>query len=348
MNRQILTILAGLLVASSVRAQDPDPVRLHVRGDRQRVEVYAGGELFTVYRYDTALEKPILYPILAPSGTVVTRGFPLDPRANERTDHPHQVGLWFNYGDVNGFDFWNNSYAVPAEQKGNYGRIIHRDIESATTSAGWGILQVEMDWMAPDNSNARCLLKECTTYRFGQKEGVRIIDRITTLTAVADRVLFTDNKEGLLAIRVDRAFEHPSEAPVGLTDASGRPMEEAVLNNAGVTGRYLNSEGDQGMDVWGKNARWVRLTGAREGSTCSLVLMDHPQNLNYPSCWHARGYGLFSVNNLGRKVYNGDLRKFQLKLKKGESVTLMHRFVLAEGELSMAAVEVLFREFGSE
>ena len=30
-------------------------------------------------------------------------GFPLDPRPGERVDHPHHVGLWFNYGDVNGY-----------------------------------------------------------------------------------------------------------------------------------------------------------------------------------------------------------------------------------------------------
>lgn len=348
MKKQITFIFACLLAVSMSCAQNQESVQIKVREDQNRVEVYVDGELFTAYRHDPALEKPILYPVLAPSGVVVTRGFPLDPRPNERVDHPHQVGFWFNYGDVNGFDFWNNSFAVPAEEKGHYGRIIHRSMETAGSGPGKGILRVKMDWMAPDNEQAQRLLEEQTNYVFSKKEGMRIIDRITTLTAFADRVVFTDNKEGMLAIRVDRAFEQPDKAPVLLTDASGQPGKEAVINNQGVNGWYLNSEGDEGDDAWGKNARWVRLTGNREGSTSSLVLMDHPENINYPACWHARGYGLFAVNNLGRQVYNPELEKFVLELEKGESLTLRHRLVIAEGTLSPGEIEALFREFSSE
>ena len=348
MKKQISIIFTGLLAVCMACAQKPDAVQLKVLKDQSRVEVYMDGEFFTAYRYESTLEKPILYPVLAPSGAAVTRGFPLDPRPNERVDHPHQVGFWFNYGDVNGFDFWNNSYAVPAEEKGHYGRIIHRGIETAESGPGKGVLIVKMDWMAPDAEQAERLLEEQTTYLFSNKEGMRIIDRITTLTATANRVVFTDNKEGMLAIRVDRAFEQPDKSPVLLTDASGQPGKEAVINTQGVNGWYLNSEGDEGDDAWGKNARWVRLTGTRADTTCSLVLMDHPDNINYPSCWHARGYGLFAVNNLGRQVYNPELDTFVLELEKGESLTLKHRLVIAEGTLSPGEIEALSREFGSE
>ena len=54
------------------------------------------------------MEKPVLYPLNSSSGIPVTRGFPIDPKPNERIDHPHQTGMWFNYGNVNGLDFWNN------------------------------------------------------------------------------------------------------------------------------------------------------------------------------------------------------------------------------------------------
>jgi hypothetical protein len=331
MKKHLQLILICFCVASSVHAQKNDPVNLKVQEDMNRVEVYVGGKLFTAYRFEPSLEKPVLYPIHAPSGIVVTRGFPISPREKERVDHPHHVGLWFNFGDVNGFDFWNNSYAVPEESKGNYGRIIHKEIEKAETEEGKGILKVKMDWLAPDNTNSERLLEEKSTYIFSGNEGSRIVDRITSLTAVADRVVFTDNKEGMLAIRVDRAFEHPEE-----------------LDNEGVTGWYLNSEGDEGPEAWGKNARWVQLTGTKEGSTCSLILMDHPQNINSPACWHARGYGLFSVNNLGRQVYNRELEKFQLILLKGETLTFRHRFVVASGKLPTREIESLYKDFISE
>ena len=36
------------------------------------------------------------------TGSVVA----IEPKTGERIDHPHHMGHWFNYGDVNGLDFW--------------------------------------------------------------------------------------------------------------------------------------------------------------------------------------------------------------------------------------------------
>ena len=245
-----LVILLGLCMCSSIIAQDIDSISLNVQKHKNRVEVFVNGELFTAYRFEATLEKPVLFPVHAPDGTIVTRGYPLAPRVKERVDHPHHVGLWFNFGDVNGCDFWNNSSAVPDERKGAYGRIIHRSIDQAETVGALGVLKVKMDWMAPDNEQAEKLLEESTAYIFRAEKGVWMVDRITNLTAATDSVIFTDNKEGMLAIRVDRAFEHPSSSPVILTDASGKATTEAVLDNQKLTGWYENSEGDEGLAAW--------------------------------------------------------------------------------------------------
>jgi hypothetical protein len=94
-----------------------------VKDDSQRkVDVYIDGKIFTTYRYPADLEKPFLFPVYAPNGSVVTRGFPIEPRKGERIDHPHQIGLWFNHGNVNGLDFWNNSSAIPLNDKDSYGQ----------------------------------------------------------------------------------------------------------------------------------------------------------------------------------------------------------------------------------
>lgn len=332
----------------SLFAQTGDSVHFKVNKYMDRVEVYVDSALFTAFRHASSLEKPVLFPVHAPDGTLVSRGYPLAPRNRERVDHPHHVGLWFNFGDVNGYDFWNNSSAIPDEKKGAYGRILARSIEHLESHGTNGVLKVKMDWMAPDNEQAEKLIEESTTFVFIVREGAWMVERITSLTVVADHVSFTDNKEGMLAIRVDRAFEHPSQSPVILTDAKGKPSGEAVLDNEGLTGWYLNSEGDEGMNVWGKNARWTLLTGTKAGSKCSLILMDHPQNINYPACWHARGYGLFSVNNLGRKAYNRKLEKLKLDLEKGDKLTFRHRFVVAMGHLSHEEIEALYKDFISE
>src|SRR5690606_32999404 len=60
-----------------------------------RVDIIIDGTLFTSYLYGANLTKPVLYPILTSKGNVITRGWPLDPREDERTDHPHHIGLWF-------------------------------------------------------------------------------------------------------------------------------------------------------------------------------------------------------------------------------------------------------------
>jgi len=340
-------ILLFLWMAAAIMGQWGDSVRFKPLKYMERVEVYVDTILFTAYRYESTLEKPLLFPVNAPDGNAVTRGYPLDPRRNERVDHPHQVGLWFNFGDVNGYDFWNNSSAVADERKGAYGRIVHRSVDMIQSQASTGILKVKQDWMAPDNEKSEKLIEESVSFIFRVSDGIWIIDRITSLTATADSVVFTDNKEGMLAIRVDRAFEHPSQSPVILTDASGKSSGEALVDNTGVTGWYTNSEGDEGQDVWGKNARWVRLSGTRAGSGYSLILMDHPGNVNYPSCWHAREYGLFSVNNLGRSVYNRKLDSFQMILRLGDTLTFRHRFAVSTGILPDEKVEALYLDFVS-
>jgi len=348
MKNSLFSISLILCLISSSLAQDKQQVVLKVMEEEQRVEVFIGGELFTAYRYDTDLEKTVLFPVNAPGGITLTRGYPLESRAKERIDHPHHLGLWFNYGDVNGMDFWNNSSAVPEERKGHYGRILHGKIAEASSGSQMGVLEVLMDWVGPDNEHAQKLLQEHSTFLFSGSSGIRTVDRITRLTAIADSVVFTDNKEGMLAIRVDRAFEHPSEDPVLLSDASGNPSDERVVDNEGVTGWYRNSEGDEGPAAWGKNAAWVVLSGSKEDQRCSMVLMDHPDNLNYPACWHARGYGLFSINNLGRQVYNKELERFQLLLLQGESLVFRHRFVVAAGDLDDAKIEELYQDFISK
>ena len=297
----------------------------------KKVDVMIGDELFTSYIYPDDLEKPVLYPIIASGNYKITRGFPRDPRPGERVDHPHHVGYWFNYGDVNGLDFWNNSYNIPAEKKGRYGSIVHKAVKN-TVSGKTGELEVSMDWIKPDGTK---LLQEDTKFIFSAAGHKRIIDRVTTLTAMGEEVLFKDNKEGVLGIRMARALELPSNKPEIFTDANGIASEVPVLNNEGVTGDYLNSAGITGNDAWGKRAAWCKLYGKMDGSFVSVAIIDHPQNPGYPTHWHARGYGLFAANPLGQKVFSDGKLALNLKLLPNESVIFRYRVVVqSESALS--------------
>jgi hypothetical protein len=286
--------------------------------------------------------KPILFPLRSASGVVVTRGFPLEPRPKERVDHPHHAGLWFNYGDVNGLDFWNNSTAIPAAQAAKFGSVVHRSIKSATNGAGQGTLEVSSDWVTPAG---KALLREDTRFVFGAQEGTRTIDRVTTLTALDTTVNFRDNKEGVIAIRVAKSLEHPSLKPERYTDAAGRVTDVAVLDTAGVHGLYTSSEGKQGDAVWGTRAKWTMLTGDVNGAPVTLAILDHPRNVGYPTYWHARGYGLFSANPLGQKEMSGGKETLNFSLEAGKSTTFRHRIVIVDGKASPADLERHHAEF---
>src|SRR5262245_118133 len=163
----------------------------------RRVDIAIGGKPFTSYVWPERLKKPVLYPLRSATGTLVTRGWPFDPRPGERIDHPHQVGLWFDYGNVNGVDFWNNSEALKPEEAAKMGSVGHRKIVEARGGPQSGRLVVDMDWIGPDNA---LFLHQRAEYTFSGDAEKRVVDQVTTLTAADQRVVFNDNKEGMFGM----------------------------------------------------------------------------------------------------------------------------------------------------
>ena len=341
--RLILTIVLMPFLLAAGRAAEP---RIEVKPNElgSRVDVIIDGKPFTSYIWPATLKKPVLYPVRTAKGTLVTRGFPLDPRKGERVDHPHHVGLWFNHGDVNGFDFWNNSSAIAADRAPKMGSIQHRRILEARGGGGSGELTVEADWT---DSGGKVLLQERTHFVFRGTSDTRSIDRVTTLTA-RDRVLFRDNKEGMLAIRVARALEQPAEKPEIFTDASGAPTKVPVLDNAGVTGRYVSSEGKAGDAVWGTRGRWALLGGTVESEPVTIAILDHPSNPGHPTHWHARGYGLFSANSLGQKSLNDGDAELNLALEHGGHATFRYRILILSSPPNPNRIEAEWQAFSRE
>src|SRR5258705_12611128 len=154
----------------------------------QRVDITIDGKAFTSYLWPTSLKKQVLYPLITDEGITVTRGYPLEPRPGERVDHPHHAGMWFNYGNVNGFDFWNNSDAIKPEGRSKIGTSYQKKIVSTKSGANQGELVVESLWV---NGEGKDILKDTTRYGFTKRKGARIIDQITTLQAL-DKAVFND------------------------------------------------------------------------------------------------------------------------------------------------------------
>jgi len=292
----------------------------------QRVDVLVKGDLFTAYWWPDSVYKPVLFPILSAAGTTITRGFPIKPRVGERRDHLHQVGNWLNYGNVNGYDFWGNG--SEGKRNVNGGQIKHLGIVKLSEGIGEGSMVTAASWIDPEGKE---ILAEKTEFHFFAKESIRMIDRIVTLTATGGDVIFKDTKEGSFGIRVARQLEMPSNEDVTLSDAHGNPTTVRALTNEGVTGNYRSSEGATGEAVWGTRAKWMDLYGNIGNEKISLVICDHPQNLSYPTYWHARGYGLFAANPFGFKDFSKGKEELNYSLPSGKSLTLRYRIILCSG-----------------
>ncbi len=339
--KSLVVILAAVSVVRIAGAA-ADAVKVTPNEAQKRVDITVNGQPFTSYIWPDTIKKPVLYPIRSAGGVLVTRGYPLDPKPGERVDHPHQVGLWFNYGDVNGLDFWNNSEAIKPEAASKYGTIHHRKIVSSRSGAGRGELAVELTW---DTPAGKTLLVEQTRFVFESQPGVRTIDRMTTLTAQDAKVSFTDNKEGVIGMRVARGLEQPENRPQVLTDAQGKPEKVATPDNSQVTGSYTSSEGKTGDAVWGTRGRWTMLTGKVDGKPVTLAVLDNPSNPGFPTYWHARGYGLFAANPLGQKEMSSGKETLDFALDPGKSATFRYRIVIIDGTATPEQIEAQYKRF---
>ena len=337
----LIAVFTGGTVLFGQSSKKPS-IDLKTNEAEKKVDVLVGGELFTSYIYPDNVKKPVLWPVMSPGGNMLTRSYPMINKAGDRTDHPHHVGVWLNYGDVNGLDFWNNSEAIPKEDRDGYGTIYHQSIEKAKSGKGKATLITKSLWKSPDDE---VLLEEKTEFDFKAMDAIRIIDRTTTLTAMTDEVKFTDNKEGMFAIRVARELELPTDKPTELMDSHGVVTKVEKMDNTNVKGNYLSSEGIEGGEVWGTRAKWMKLSSEINGEPVSLVIIDNPANVGYPTYWHARDYGLFAANTLGQKIFSEGKEELNFSLKKGESVTFKYRLVVAGEDLTDDQINEMATEY---
>jgi hypothetical protein len=334
MRRLVTAIVAGLLLLTVGCQVGP---RVNFVEYDDKIEVVTNGHEFAEYLFGGQgytlpegankndhyfLAKPAFLPVRSPSGIVVTRGYPLLAVEGEERDHPHHVGLFFTYDKVNGNDFWNNTRPSP--------RIKHIEVTRIKERASEGKLSTINHWVGKDG---QIVLEETRDMVFIAGEDENVIDFAIELTAMESQVAFKDTKEGMFAIRV---------------------AEWLRESGPEATGRYFSSESDEkASNVWGKRARWVRLEGIKEGKVVGIAILHHPSSANYPTYWHARGYGLFSANPLGQfdfeKKRNPDNpTSFNLSLEKGQTARFGFRFIVYEGTRSAEHLEEQFADFAKK
>ena len=331
------------LCSSVIQAQN---VRIAENKEKKQIDVTVDGQAFTSYIFWDNQKKPILYPLRTAKGVTVTRGYPLERVAGERTDHPHHISSWFNYGNINGVDFWNTPPEGMTRNSGReekFGVIKHRAAKAMKSGKGKAELDVTMDWIMPDGSK---IMQQDETIFFRAAKDLRIIDRVITLTAQEKQVVFRDSKEGAIAIRVTRALEEPAKEPLIFTDEAGNPTKVPALDNTGVAGVYLSSEGKVGeKEAWGHRAKWMTLSGNVKGEDVVIGIFDHPKNPTYPTYWHSRGYGLFAANPFGAKEFTKGALALNYTLEPGKTATFRFRILIHSGKLTREQTESLYQQF---
>ncbi len=130
-------------------------------------------------------------------------------------------------------------------------------------------------------------------------------------------------------MRVAHWLESADEKGGIFMDANGKPTKVDAADTAGATGVYLTSEGAKGGAAWGTRGRWCTLTGTNpDNHVVTIAIIDQSKNPGYPTYWHARGYGLFAANPLGRSIFDPKQPAFNYTIEKGNTATFRYRVIL--------------------
>lgn len=311
--------VASSLFLMSVAALLPAAAwaQVDIKHDGDRIAVVIDGKPFTTLFMGADVPKPYLHPLHSASGKIVTRGYPMEKIAGEPTDHQHQRGVFFGHMIVNGTNFWANEFNYPDK---NLGKVVLKELNSAKGGKKSGTIAATFDWL---DQNRKLVLTEKRTMKFYSDPKLRTID-FDFLLIPNGNVTFGDEKDGFFAVRVHPGIQE---------EKSG--------------GKMTNAEGKEGEKaVWGQPSNWVDYCGAVEGEPLCIAIFDHPSNLRHPQRWHARGYGLFSVNPfMLSQVLNDKTQKGDFVLEAGKTLHLQYRMVIHPGTTKEAGVEALYQKY---
>jgi Family of unknown function (DUF6807) len=303
------------------------PVKFTRHGNE--IAVTIGGKPFTTYYFTPEVAKPFFQPLRSAQGTIVTRGFPIlntIPAVHQHDPslEPHQRPMYFGHGNINGYDFWGEETFVKyygKDASSRYGRQVFRKIDEMKSGPDSGTLIATFDLVGPDG---KPFAEEIQYYTFRGDQKSRIVDCQFTIRTNLGPVKIGDTKEGTFAIRVAPELTEP---------------KVHMLNSNGLVGE---------KEIWGKRADWVDYSGTVAGEKLGIAIFDNPQNLRHPSTWHARGYGLFSVNPFGESYFYRDpKRDGSYIIEPGRYLTLRYRVLIHHGDAAEAHVAEAYKAYAS-
>lgn len=323
MKRNSPLLASLLLMAASTLPQLSAQVDLKQEGDVIHVQI--DGKPFTDFIMKSPdAWRPYLHPLRSASGKIVTRRYPMEKTGDEPTDHPHHRGVFFGHQDVNKINFWA-SEPVYANQRnvGVLGKIQLKEVNQVKSGKRSGSVTATFDWVGPDN---KLVLTEKRTMAFYADKDLRTID-FDFLLIPNGKIVFGDEKDGLFAVRVHKGLQEEK--------SNGK-----MTNDQGATTE---------KNVWGKPSKWVDFAGEVEGEKLGLALFDHPENIRHPQRWHARGYGLFSVNPFCLSAFLNDKSKNgEYVLDEKSTLRLRYRLVIHPGDTETGGVAGLYEKYAKK
>jgi len=321
-------VLAALLVTASAHGGSFTLEKTAAGGAIVKLD----GQFFTEFVVDQA-NKTYLWPIIGPDGTDMTRSYPMKTVEGEQHDHPHHRGLCFGHENIGGYDTWaeRSTFGEKPSDKtsarvSHLGAIKHRSITEMKDGEK-AVLAVVADHV---DAAGKKIIEEIRRHTFMVKNGARIIDVDIELIATEGDTLVDDKKDAGLSIRV------PSEMAVD----KGKEGKG--------TGRIINSEGHTDGDAWAKRATWVDYHGTVKGASVGVAMLNHPSSFRHPTPWHVRTYGLFTANPFGLQSLDKNSETGAFTLKKGEKITLRHRFIFHTGDEKAAKIAEAYADYAKE
>jgi methane monooxygenase PmoA-like len=277
--------------------------------EKDHISISINGQPFSDFHIGSNYPKPFLAPLRAASGVIVTRKWPIETVEGESRDHPHHKGLFIGYGDISGVNFWENEQASKAsgDNPSLKGPIALKSLDDVSPGKKSGSIAATFIWSAPGHGD---MIEERRTMTFYAEPDIRRMDIDFTFTAKSN-LKFADTKEGFFAIRVADS----------MTEKNG--------------GLMTSSEGAQTeKNVWGKRADWVDYDGTVEGQKVGIVIFDHPENLNHPTRWHSRAYGLFAANPFGLKEFDPNATgQGGYSMNAGDTLRFRYRIIIHPGDV---------------
>jgi hypothetical protein len=325
--------LAAALLATAALAPAAEKKGFAIEKSAGGLVVKLDGQLFTEY-VTLSQNKPILWPIIGPTGKEMTRRYPMDKVEGEQHDHPHHRSFYFGHQNISGLEFWHDrsSFEGPKTKEetlkaklAHLGVTRHREFKETSATADQATIVSINDYVAFEGGKK--IMEDVRRFTFRADADSRTVDvSLEFHNTTQEPVVFTDMKDAGFSLRL--------------------PTSMALTSKQG--GKIINSEGVTDKDTWAKRAKWVDYHGPVNGDHLGVAFMEHPTSFRHPTPWHVRDYGLFTANAFGSKSLDKNLPDAPHTLKPGEKLLLRYRVIFHKGDEKAAKIAQRYEQFAKE